>query len=112
VEDILGSRRHGRRKKLQYLLKWKGYSHAHDSWEPADQVHAPQLVDKFHRENPESAQVVEINSCEENTPEMMPYSSPYNNASSDLRATIIATFFEDAPWVLAAALRPKTPVIF
>jgi Chromo (CHRromatin Organisation MOdifier) domain len=48
VEEVLGSRKHGHRKKLQYLLKWKGYSHAHDSWEPADQVHALQLINKFH----------------------------------------------------------------
>jgi Chromo (CHRromatin Organisation MOdifier) domain len=112
VEEVLGSRRHGRGKKLQYLLKWKGYSHAHDSWEPADQVHAPQLIDNFHQENPESAQMIEINSCEETTPETMPYSSPYNNASSDLGATIIASFFEDAPRVLAPMLRPETPVVF
>jgi hypothetical protein len=42
----------------------------------------------------------------------MPYSSPYNHASSDLRAAIIASFFEDAPQVLAATLRPETPIVF
>jgi hypothetical protein len=51
-------RRHGRRKKLQYLLKWRGYSQAHDSWEPADQVHAPELVDRFHRENPKAIRAI------------------------------------------------------
>jgi Chromo (CHRromatin Organisation MOdifier) domain len=112
VEEVLGSRQHGHEKKLQYLLKWKGYSHAHDSWEPADQVHTPQLIDKFHRENPKSAQVVELNSCKETTLETMPYSSPYNNASSDLGAAIITSFFEDMPRVPAPAPRPKTPIIF
>jgi Chromo (CHRromatin Organisation MOdifier) domain len=112
VEDILGSRRHGHGKKLQYLLKWKGYSHTHDSWEPAEQVHAPLLIDKFHRENPESAQVVEINSCKEITPESMPYSSPYNNASSDLGTAILATFFEDVPRIPTTSARPETPVVF
>jgi hypothetical protein len=48
VEQVLSSRQHGCRKKLQYLLKWRGYSQAHDSWELVEQVHAPELVDRFH----------------------------------------------------------------
>jgi hypothetical protein len=31
VEQILASRLFGCWKKLQYLIHWKGYSHAHDS---------------------------------------------------------------------------------
>src|SRR5579863_10670853 len=41
VEQIRSHRRHGRRKQLQYLLKWKGYPESDNTWEPADQVHAP-----------------------------------------------------------------------
>jgi Chromo (CHRromatin Organisation MOdifier) domain len=48
VEQVLASRLYGRWKKLQYLIRWKGYSHAHDSWAPADDVHAPDLVQAFH----------------------------------------------------------------
>jgi hypothetical protein len=48
VEQVLDLRQHGHGKKLQYLLKWRGYSQAHDSWEPAEQVHALELVDRFH----------------------------------------------------------------
>jgi Chromo (CHRromatin Organisation MOdifier) domain len=48
VEQVLASRLYGRWKKLQYLIRWKGYSHAHDSWASADDVHAPDLVQAFH----------------------------------------------------------------
>jgi len=44
VEEVLASRRARQGKKLQYLLKWQGYSHAHDSWEPHDQVNTPELI--------------------------------------------------------------------
>ena len=47
VEQVLGQRTHGRWKKKQYLIKWKGYSAAHNSWEPAKNVHAPELVKRY-----------------------------------------------------------------
>jgi hypothetical protein len=47
VEKIIGSRTFGRKKELQYRIKWKGYSHAHESWEPATNIHAPKLVQAY-----------------------------------------------------------------
>ena len=44
VKEIVGSRHYGRWKKLQYLIRWEGYSAAHDSWEPAEGIHAPGLI--------------------------------------------------------------------
>ena len=38
VQEILGSRRTGKKHTLQYRIRWKGYLAAHDSWEPASQV--------------------------------------------------------------------------
>jgi hypothetical protein len=51
VEQIVGSRRVGKKKTLQYKVWWKGYSSAHDSWEPASQVHAPDLIKEFQKIN-------------------------------------------------------------
>jgi hypothetical protein len=42
VEMILGDRIH--KKKKQYLIRWKGYAPAHDSWEDESGIHAPKLV--------------------------------------------------------------------
>ena len=49
VEEIIGVRTFGRRREKQYRVKWKGYNAAHDSWEPASNVHAPDLIEKFHK---------------------------------------------------------------
>jgi hypothetical protein len=38
VEQILDSRKMGWKCKLHYLIRWKGYSEAHDTWEPEDNV--------------------------------------------------------------------------
>jgi len=50
VEEILDSRWHWRR--FQYLIKWKGYGHEHNSWESASEVSAPELTMEFHRKYP------------------------------------------------------------
>ena len=47
VERVLKARRVGKNKTLQYLIRWNGYSQAHDSCEPAKQVHAPELVKQY-----------------------------------------------------------------
>jgi len=50
VEEILDSRWH--RRRFQYLIKWKGYGHEHNSWESTSEVSAPELTVEFHRKHP------------------------------------------------------------
>jgi hypothetical protein len=56
VEEILNSRQY--RRKLQYLIKWKGYSKAHNSWELKENVSAPVLLTAFHGNNPGAIRVI------------------------------------------------------
>ena len=48
VEQIVNHCHFGKCRQLQYLIHWKGYSAADDTWEPADQVHTDDLVKKYH----------------------------------------------------------------
>jgi len=50
IEEILDSHWHWRR--FQYLIKWKGYSHKHNSWESTFKVSTPELTVEFHRKHP------------------------------------------------------------
>jgi len=51
VEAILNSRMF--RKRLQYLVKWEGYSIEHNTWEYAENVdNAPEKVAGYHVKNP------------------------------------------------------------
>jgi hypothetical protein len=52
VENILDSRKTGRGRKLQYLIKWKGYPDADNQWEDSRNVSADELVRQFQRRNP------------------------------------------------------------
>jgi len=46
VEEILDS--HWHRRRFQYLIKWQGYGHKHNSWESASEVSVPELTAEFH----------------------------------------------------------------
>src|SRR5260370_17772318 len=50
VEQILDTRRY--RSQLQFLIKWKGYSGAHNSWEPEKNLHGTDLVKNYYLRNP------------------------------------------------------------
>src|SRR6202030_1151265 len=54
VEAILDSKR--KRKKLFYLVSWKGYPCEHNSWEPFTNLEgSEELVADFHRQHPNKA---------------------------------------------------------
>ena len=47
VEAIRSHRHYGKRRQLQYLVKWKGYPESNNTWEPVDYIQAPQLVKEY-----------------------------------------------------------------
>src|SRR5712672_634197 len=53
VKQILRKRHFGRGKKLQYLVRWKGYSPAHDQWVDKSDITTEELVTIYERENRE-----------------------------------------------------------
>jgi len=52
VEAIVNHRRHGHWRQLQYLIKWRGYPSADNTWEAAADVHAEDLVKEYHQRHP------------------------------------------------------------
>ena len=77
VEKILDSRRKGRAQGLEYLVKWKGWSMAHNSWEPRRNVHAPKLVESFYKSKPMAIKTVRLGQeLTSNMPSVMENVSP------------------------------------
>ncbi len=52
VDQIMNTRQY--RNQTQFLIKWKGYSDAHNSWEPEKNLSATELVEKYYKRNPRS----------------------------------------------------------
>ena len=56
VECVLGTRKQCH--QLQYLIRWKGFSKAHDSWEPLTHLNANTLIQEFYQRNPSAVKTV------------------------------------------------------
>jgi hypothetical protein len=52
VEQVLSSRRHGRGRKVQYLVKWKGYPDSDNEWVNWDDMNADEALEDFRKQNP------------------------------------------------------------
>jgi hypothetical protein len=55
VEKILDSQHFGRRRRLQYLVKWEGYPDSDNMWVDKDDVFADDKVQEFKSSNPDTA---------------------------------------------------------
>jgi len=52
IEQILNHRTFGRQWKLQYLIKWKGFPKSDNKWVNPKHMHAPNLIQSYHKRNP------------------------------------------------------------
>ena len=80
VEQIHGHRCHGHSRTLQYLIKWKGSPESDNTWEPADQVLAPDLLREYHKHRPLSG--IKANQLIVQSPQHPPWILPNHSTSS------------------------------
>ena len=52
MEKVIASRRFGCGRKLQYLVKWKGYPDSDNQWVSKDDVFADEAIREFKHSNP------------------------------------------------------------
>ena len=84
MDAILDSRKIGRRCALEYLVRWKGYSPLHDSWEPTANISVPQLIKEFYQKKPTAVRMVFIEGKdEERTAPMILPSNSSDSSSND-----------------------------
>src|SRR5712672_3911380 len=102
VEAIINHRFFGQMRRLQYLIKWKGYPHSDNMWEPVQNLHADTLVRAYHRKHPlehKSRRKVRVHTLSNWTPQSTP-SISIRTLSSRLLASIMPPTGKKLPYVL------------
>ena len=62
VEKVLDKRK--TRGEIKYLLKWRNYSHEHNSWEPLDNLDCPDLIQEFEEKCNKDTDTTDTDSCD------------------------------------------------
>ena len=58
VEEIISSRFNRRRRRVEYLVHWKGYGPQERTWEPLENLaNAQETLAEFIQQNPETQRV-------------------------------------------------------
>jgi hypothetical protein len=109
VEHIVASRRFGRGRKLQYLVKWKGYPDAENQWVNEEDVFAEDAVKEFQNLNSDPKARIRWGQVDSNSPRS--FSTEDNTpASIELKATSLITFTEPMIIPEASHVSPESLV--
>ena len=84
VKEILDSRKHGRGRKVQYLVKWKGYPSSDNQWVNWDDMHAEEVLAEFRKRRPEAISHIRRGEGEEPNP-----SSPMQSDAPTVSPTLL-----------------------
>ena len=57
-------KRFGRGRKVQYLVKWKGYPESENQWVDWDNLHADEVIADFKKKNPEAVSHIKAEGSE------------------------------------------------
>ena len=80
VKVVLDMRHYGRKKKRQYLVRWKGYPDHDNEWVDHTDMHAPEAIKEYEETQKDKTRLY----CLADLPNMLMSSSPISVSSNSL----------------------------
>jgi hypothetical protein len=90
VETVLASRRFGRGKKLQYLVKWKGYPDSDNQWINKEDIFADNAIREFKNSNPDQETHIRRVNVDSPYPHSPPPLLMQNNVTAPIMSTAVS----------------------
>ena len=89
IEEVLQSHKYGRGRKIQYLVKWKGYPDSENQWVDWDNLHVDEALADFKRKNPDTMSHIKGGTSQE-TRNSNPHTPMSNDGHSSPPLAIIS----------------------
>ncbi len=108
VEKILDSWHFGRRHKLQYLIKWKGYPDSDNEWVDKKNIHTDKAIREFENQN--SAPDVHIrqgHSSKSSIPFFSCTTTPLTCKLSSFMTNVNAYYLRSPEWIFGPKLESR-----
>jgi hypothetical protein len=100
VETVLASRHFGRRKKLQYLVKWKGYPDSDNQWINKEDVFTDDAIREFKSSNPDQETHIRRVNVDSPYPHHSPPLLMQDNTTASVTSTAVSGTTETDNWGL------------
>ena len=108
VEEILQSQKFGRQRKVQYLIKWKGYPDSENQWVDWNDVHADEALAEFKKKNPNAVSHIKGGAVEMDGTNNQPLMSNDDHSTAPL-TTILGANLPPEVRELFLNWRPTVP---
>ena len=108
IKEILQSRRHGRGRRVQYLVKWQGYPDSENQWVDQGDLHADEALADFKRRNPDAVSHIKEGTSQETEDNIFTHMSNDDHSSPPL-ATISGVDLPPEVRELFLNWRPTVP---
>jgi hypothetical protein len=99
VKTVLASRRFGHGKKLQYLVKWKGYPDSDNQWINKEDIFADDAIREFTSSNPDQETHIRRVNVDSPYHHSLP-SLMQNNTTTSATSTTISGSIDTDNWAL------------
>lgn len=92
IEKVVDNRH--RKKRVEYLIKWEGYSYNENTWEPAENIEPKSLITEYEKSKKSESKAPARKNLDEKVTQANPEEALRSGSSDDIEEYIVETIVD------------------